>query len=143
MTDQNPLRSAGFEPWRKRVVPLAIALGIAFLVALALWFRAHFELATIPRGMDTMPRTHPPGASCLVLKRPRGVAVKDVLFVDLPEGGTLLARVDAVESAGFWVRASNEKSVLMGGGRRGPLALSTVRGRVVTVFGGEPDPDAK
>lgn len=139
MTEVVAKRGLPFERWRSRLLWATVLL----VLGMVLWFRAHFELVRIPSGMDTMPRTHPPGALCLVVKRPAQVAVKDVVFVDLPEGGTLLARVESVGPQGLHVRAANERSVLTGGHLVGPIAPAAVRGRVVTVFGGEPDPDAK
>lgn len=128
-----------FERWRNRILLITLVA----ITAMVVWFRANFELVSVPKAMDTLPTTHPPGATCIVLKRPSKVAVGDVVFVDLPAGGTLLARVEEVTAAGIAVAGANPSSVFTGGRTIGPLAPAAVRGRVVTVFGGGPDPDAR
>lgn len=128
-----------FERWRNRILLIALVV----IVLIVVWFRANFELVSVPKAMDTLPITHPPGATCIVLKRPSKVAVGDVVFVDLPAGGTLLARVAEVTEAGIVVAGTNQSSVFTGGKPIGPLAPGAVRGRVITVFGGGPDPDAR
>ena len=95
-----PKPPAIVQPWTVRVASRIrrLALPIVLLGSVALWF--NYGLLGVPIGMDTMLDTHPPGTRCLIEKRPSRVRQGGVVFVDLPDGGTLLARVAAVDDQG-------------------------------------------
>lgn len=116
----------------RRWVPfVSLALVAGSVGAMCLWY----GLLTVPRGMDTMMDTHPPGTVCLIQKTPGGVVADAVVFVDLPEGATVLSRVARVLADGsFEIRHDNRESVFRHLEDLGPFWPADVRGLVVTMF---------
>ncbi len=91
--------------------------------------------------MDTTPKI-PPGSLCIVDKRGSVAKVGDEVFVDLPEGGTLLSRVQSIDGADrLIVHNDRAESRLPDSNRFGPLPRSAVRGVVITtLFIGQGEP---
>lgn len=124
----DPLKAARW--LRRAMIPVAIILGIALYMSFG-WIR-------VPMGMDTLPGSYPEGSLCFVLKRPSVVSPGAVVFVDLPGGGTLLARVSAIFEGGFELTADDPESrfaAMLSGMVHRPAAL---RAQVITSF----SPDA-
>ncbi len=94
-----------------------------------------YGLLRVPAGMDTMPDSFPPGTLCLIEKSPSVVIPqKSVVFVDLPQGGTVLTRVVEIVGDDLIVQHDNPKSGLGFPGGKGAVELSWVRGLVLTAF---------
>lgn len=117
------------------MLPLALGFGIL----LVRWY----GVLRVPTAMDTLPLTHPPGSACLIEKWPSRVRVGSAVFVDLEDGGSLLARVAEVRVDGSLILAvDNPKSRFaeLQGERLGPVPLARVRGLVLVIFA--PDVEA-
>lgn len=115
---------------RRLTLPLAVVAGV--------WFWLTFGALQVPKGMDTMPSA-PPGSSCLIDKRAGRARVGHEVFVDVPDGGTVLTRVLEVTADDLLVlRHDNAESRLPDSRAFGPLPRSAVRGIVLCVFA--PDP---
>lgn len=120
----DPLRLARLA--RRLTLPLALVAGIAFF--------ACFGAVRVPPGMDTLPSI-PPGSLCIVDKRGGAAQVGDEVFVDLPLGGTLLTRVQAIDAEGrLVVQNDRQESQLPDSDQFGPLPRSAVRGVVITTL---------
>ncbi len=133
MTRPRSLRAAS---WIRRAT-LPVALVCGFL--LVRWY----GFLRVPGGMDTLPHTHPPGSACIIEKWPSRVVRGAVVFVDLADGGSLLARVAEVRGDGtLMLEHDNVKSRFADpqGERLGPVTLEQVRGMVLVVF--PPDVEA-
>ena len=103
------------------------------VAAVAMWWC--FGLLRVPEGMDTMPLSHPEGAVCLIQKRPWSVSPGAVVFLDLPDGSTVLTRVVSVSEDGeLKIRHDNRSSRFVGLERGGPYRIEDVRGVVITAF---------
>ena len=123
----DPLKTARL--LRRLMLPLALLLGLGLYWSFG-WIR-------VPSGMDTMPDIHPAGSLCFVLKRPSVISVGAVVFVDLPGGGTLLARVVTVLEEGFELAADNPKSTFADMLRRTFHSPEALRAQVITSFSPE------
>lgn len=115
---------------RRLMLPIAALL--------ALWIYLTVGFLRVPKGMDTMPETHPAGSMCLIDKRRSSVREGTVVFVDV-QGGTLLSRV--TERGEDFVRLAhdNRDSQLPSGDNLGAVPLARVRGVILAVFGPESD----
>ncbi len=111
---------------RRLMLPLAILLGLALYWSFG-WIR-------VPAGMDTMPDSYPAGSLCFVLKHPSRVSVGAIVFVDLPTGGTLLARVSAIRDQGFELLADNPESKFAAMLRKTVHPPAALRAQVITSF---------
>jgi hypothetical protein len=125
-----------------RVARWARRIGLAAAVAGFVLFFNRFWVMRVPAGMDTMPLSHPPGALCIVDRRPPRLVPGAAVFVELPEGGVLLLTVDRVVAGGepgaetFFARSDNPVSRWAQRGPLGPYPVSAVRGLVLAVIGG-------
>jgi hypothetical protein len=118
------------------VVRAALPVLVVAVAALLLCF----SVLRVPAGMDSIPRIQP-GSWCLIDKRAGSVRAGCVVFVDVPDGGTLLARVTEIAADGsLWVANDNLQSALPDSGDFGRLPASSVRGVVLVVFGGDGPP---
>ncbi len=124
MSGVNSLKTARF--LRRCMLPVALICG-------ALLFY-NFGTLKVPKGMDTMMDSVPAGTTCLIQKRPSKVVVGNVVFVDLPRGGTLVTRVDEVRGDRFTVRHENSSSRFGTGESLGELSVAMVRGIVIASF---------
>lgn len=114
-------------------------LGVPLLLVCALALYWHFDLLAVPEGMDTMPETHPAGTICLIEKSPSGLVQGSVVFVDLPDGSTVLTRVAAVfDDGAIAIRHDNRASVFCYLEQSNPYPATAVRGLVLTMFVGQP-----
>ena len=116
---------------RRAMLPMALAAALLFF-----W---KFGTLTVPAGMDTLEELLPPGTVCVVDKRPWHVRPGAVVFVDLPDGGTLLSRVERVDGDRLWLRHDNPKSRFADGEELGALSVDAVRALVLTAFASEPE----
>ena len=121
---------------RRLALPAVLVAGVVLYVS--------FGVLRVPRGMDTMPETHPGGTICVIDKRPGPVSEGWVVFVDLSDGASVLTRVAAVHDDGsFEIRHDNRQSKFGYLERLGPYPASSVRGQVLSAFTeigqGEPD----
>lgn len=131
-----PKPPAIVQPWTVRLAAKIrrLALPIVLLGSLLLWF--NYGMLGVPSGMDTMIDSHPPGTRCLIAKRPSSVRQGAVVFVDLPQGGTLLARVAAVDDRGnLSLSCDNPRSPYARElDELGAVAPSAVRALVLVAF---------
>jgi len=107
------------------------------VVLLALfYFYLHFGWQTVPGGMDTMPRSAPPGSVCAIEKRPSGLkAGTSLVFLEVPGGGVLLGRVSRIEPDGrFQIEFENRESRYLRFEGMGPYSIDKVQGLVLGVF---------
>lgn len=114
---------------RRAILPVSLLL--------LLWIYLSVGFLRIPEGMDTLPKTHPPGSLCLIDKRRGSVAEGAVVFVDV-RGGTLLSRVVERSDGLIRMRHDNPDSELPDE-ELGAVTLDRVRGTVLAVFPPEPD----
>ena len=116
---------------RRLALPAVLVAGVVLYVS--------FGVLRVPRGMDTMPETHPGGTICVIDKRPGPVSEGWVVFVDLSDGASVLTRVAAVHDDGsFEIRHDNRESPFVHLEERGPFAVPAVRGLVLTALDVEP-----
>ncbi|MHC5064022.1 MAG: S24/S26 family peptidase [Planctomycetota bacterium] len=120
---------------RRAMLPIAILLGF-----LLYW---NYGWLRVPVGMDTMPGEYPAGTLCLIDKRPSRLVEGSVVFVDLAEGGTLLARVAAVVEQGFWLKSDNPDSRFAERLQAEAMPRESIRALVLTSFSAEAGPDGR
>ncbi|MGE3174106.1 MAG: hypothetical protein AB7O97_15875 [Planctomycetota bacterium] len=114
---------------RRLTLPLALVLGAALF-----WC---FGAIRVPAGMDTLPEI-PPGSLCILDRRDGRLQPGMAVFVDLPDGSTLLSRIEAVDDEGrLIVRNDNARSRLPDSAAFGALPRSAARGVVLVVFPGD------
>lgn len=122
-----PIRAARWV--RRATLPFAI-------VAL-LWFFFCYGAMKVPTGMDTMP-TIPPGSFCLVDKRGAVAKKGHEVFVEVPDGGTLLSRVKEITDDDRLVLQNDRVESRLPDSRAfGPLSRDRVRGVVLMVYPSE------
>ena len=145
-TDEQPadggagpaIRRRGVDPrrvtrWLWRGVPL-------LMIGAALVFSWCFGVVRVPAGMDALPAISADSV-CLIDKREGSVMVGSAVFVDLPEGGTVLSRV-AELLPGDKMRLQNDdaESVQPDSEELGLVPLECLRGVVLVVFAGKGPP---
>lgn len=118
-----------------RATRIVLRLGVMLLVLCAVVLYWNFGLLRVPAGMDTMTDTHPPGTLCVIEKAPSSLEEGAVVFIDLPDGSTVLTRVVTVHGDGsIAVRHDNRGSVFTYLEAHGPYRGAAVRGLVLTMF---------
>lgn len=116
-----------------------VRLSVVVVAASVVLMYLSYGLLSVPRGMDTMPDTHPPGAVCLIQKWPSTVAERAVVFVDVEGGATVLSRVEKITADGkVSIRHDNRRSEFCYLEAAGPYDIDAVRGLVLTMFITEP-----
>ncbi len=120
---------------RRAMLPLAILMGLLLYLNYG-WLR-------VPTGMDSMSANYPPGTLCLIDKRPSGLARGSVVFVDLPDGGSLIARVTSVAETGLYLAADNPGSRFADLLSARPFPRDAIRALVLTGFKSEPSRDGR
>lgn len=85
------------QPVRIRRYVLRIGLFVA-IIGMVILVRT-YGTVRVPVGMDTMPSL-PAGTTCIIQKRPSSVRKDSVVFVDLDDGSTVLARIATVDEQG-------------------------------------------
>lgn len=114
--------------------------GPVVLVAAALSFWLCFGALRVPAGMDGIPSI-PPGSLCLIDKRTGSVRVGSAVFADLPEGGTVLARVAGLSPEGLMTLRNDDPAAQQPDSDDfGPLPPGSLRGVVLVVFAGRGAP---
>jgi type IV secretory pathway protease TraF len=122
----DPLRLARIV--RRSMLPIALGAAAIFWVC--------FGMVKVPLGMDTMP-TIPPESLCVLDKRVSQAGVGHEVFVEVPDGGTLLSRVlEVTPDDRIVVRNDNAQSLLPDSRVFGPLSRSRVLGVVIFVVPG-------
>lgn len=117
--------------WRVTILGLIVAVII---------FSSWFGVLRVPQGMDGLKHIIPP-AVCLIDKREGSVRAGCSVFVDLPEGGTVLSRVAELSAAGeMRLENDNPDSVQPDSAELGLLPLASLRGVVLVVFSGQGEP---
>jgi type IV secretory pathway protease TraF len=112
--------------WLRR---LGVVGGAVLVVVFFTWFGA----LRVPASMDTVPSIAP-GSWVIVDRRASAVRVGSHVFVAVPDGGTLLSRVVAIDADGIDVQNPNAASTLPDSRQFGRLAASQVRSTVLVVF---------
>lgn len=126
-----PVRQ-GFDPQRAAKVLRRLMLPFAVVAIGVFWWC--FGALQVPAGMDTMPAI-PPGSVCIIDKRKGSARVGHEVFVDLPQGGTLLSRVVDVDADDRLVlRNDDPQSRLPDSAQLGALPRHCLRGTVLVVF---------
>lgn len=115
------------KPWIHRAILLSV-------IAAGLVMYNNYGWLRVPKGMDTMPDELPGGTLCLIEKRPSEVVVGSVVFVDLPQGGTVVTRVREIVGDDLIVQHDNPKSRLGFADGKGAVSIEWVRGLVLSGF---------
>lgn len=111
---------------RRAALPMAMVGGVALYLC--------FGAVRVPLGMDTTPSI-PAGSLCLIDKRSSKAQVGCRVFVDLPDGGTVLSKVVAIRDDDRLVlQHEAADSQLPDSDQFGPVARAQVRGVVLVVF---------
>jgi hypothetical protein len=126
-------------PWNLRLARLVRRLALPAVVVAGILLWRSYGVIGVPDGMDTMPQTHPPGTRCVVAKRPGKVVSGAVVFVDVPGGGTLLARVVAVAPDGSLAVAPDNPATRFAAALRAPVPPAAVRGLVLVALTPTPE----
>ena len=122
-----------------RLTRLVLACSVPTLIVCTVILHYSYGLVRVPAGMDTMVETHPPGTLCVIEKSPGSLPANSVVFVDLPDGSTVLTRAVAVNAdGGIDIRHDNRASRFQYLESAGPYPLQAVRGHVLSFF--LPDP---
>ncbi len=116
---------------------VSLAAAVIVVVALAYFFTMYGSWSVL-RGMDTMLEEYPPGATCIIQKRPGTVRRDNVVVIALPGGAALLTRVDRVDGDQIYIRHDNRESVFLHYEKQS-YPMSDVRGLVLTAL--LPDPE--
>ena len=110
-------------------------IGLPLVIVGAVVLYVRYDFLGVPAGMDTLPDTHPPGSSCLIDTWGSALAPGQAVFVDLPDGSTVLSRVESVQPDGsFEIRHDNRRSGFGYLERLGPYPPEALRGLVLVVF---------
>ncbi len=116
-----------------RSAPLVLVASV-----LLLWWC--FGVVKVPPGMDGV-RSIPPGSVCLIDKRQGSLRVGSSAFVDLPDGGTVLSRVQDLTADGMMLLGNDDpQSTSPDSSDFGALPTACLRGVVLVVFAGEGAP---
>lgn len=127
--------TAGFEP--QRIARALRRLTLPFAVVAGIVFWQMYGVVRVPEGMDTMPHIAP-GSACLVARNGNTAKVGHEVFCDVPDGGTVLSRVQEITADDRLVlRHDHTESRLPDSRAFGPVARDAVRGVVLVVFGSE------
>ena len=110
------------------------------LIVAVLIFSSWFGVLRVPQGMDALKDIIPPSV-CLIDKREGSVMEGSAVFVDLPEGGTVLSRVvELLPDGKMRLQNDNDESVQPDSDELGLLPLASLRGVVLVVFAGQGEP---
>jgi len=127
---------------RTRFEPAAVAR----LVRRATWlllfgagavFFWRFGTERVPLGMNTVPSI-PPDSWCIVDRGARAARVGSHVFVDVPQLGSLLSRVAAIDADTITVENPDPLAAWPDSRSFGPLPRRCLRSTVLVVFGPEP-----
>lgn len=127
--------TAGFEP--QRIARALRRLTLPFAVVAGIVFWQMYGVIRVPEGMDTMPHITP-GSACLVARNGSAAKVGHEVFCDVPDGGTVLSRVQEITADDRLVLVHDHAGSRLPDSRAfGPVARDSVRGVVLVVFGAD------
>jgi hypothetical protein len=106
-------------------------LPVALVCLVLLWW--NFGWLRVPIGMDTMGPEYPPGALCLIHKRPGELKAGQVVFVDY-FGDVLLTRVERAGDGWFTVAHDRPSGTFGHGAELGRLTRDELVGLVLTTL---------
>jgi hypothetical protein len=116
---------------RLRRILRRITLISAVLGAIYLWNR--FEVITMPEDRCSPLLRLAPGNKLWVDRRPGGVAVGDVLFFTIPDGGLGIAEVERIDREGerYWMAIDNPDCPVSDSDQFGWISREAVEGRMM------------
>ncbi len=127
--------SAGFEPQKIASALRRLTLPVAVIAGIVFW--QMYAVIRVPAGMDTMPHIAP-SSVCLVARSGKTAKVGHEVFCEVPDGGTVLSRVQEVTADDRLVlRHDYAASRLPDSRVFGPVMRDAVRGVVLVVFGAD------
>ena len=102
------------------------------VVAALVYTWVSYGIYTVVTGMDTMP-AYPSGSYCIIEKGSSHVGVDSVIVLDLPDGASLLTRVERIQGDTIHVRHDNRSSAFLWV-EQSPHPLRNVRGLLLTAL---------